>query len=79
MFLNQMYEQVKAGMRVAEIFQLGLVLNKNLLKIAPRFNSPFIVTTKVDRGAVFILLQDVTETVANLDHLRVFKRQHEAE
>jgi hypothetical protein len=38
-------------------------------KMFPRFNGPFIVTKKLDRGAVVIRLQDGTETVANLDRL----------
>ena len=40
-----------------------------------KFNGPVIVTKTLDRGAVVKRLQDGTETVANLDWLRVFKGQ----
>jgi hypothetical protein len=45
-------------------------------KMVSRFNGPFIDTKKLDRGgSVLIRLQDGTETVGNLDRLRVFKGQ----
>jgi len=44
-------------------------------KMVSKFNGPVIVTKTLDRGAVVKRLQDGTETVANLDWLRVFKGQ----
>jgi hypothetical protein len=45
----------------------------DIRKMVPRFNEPYLVTKKVDRGAVVIRLQGGTETVAGLYRVRVFK------
>jgi hypothetical protein len=75
------YQQVKAGTRLADHFPLGTWVFMEMLpkdkppKMVPRFNGAFIVTKKLHRGAVVIRLQDGTETVGNLDFLRVLKGQ----
>jgi hypothetical protein len=38
-----------------------------------RLNGPFIISKKLDKGAVVLRLNDGTETIANVNRIRVFK------
>ena len=42
-------------------------------KMVRRFNGPFIISKKLDKGAVVLRLHDGTQTLANVDGLRVLK------
>jgi len=70
---------MKAGTRLSDNIPIetwvfmGTFPKDKSPKMVPRFNGPFIVIKKLDRGAVVIRLQDETETVANLDRFEFSK------
>jgi hypothetical protein len=74
------YQQMKAGTRLADNIPIGTRVFMDMFpkhkppKMVPRFNGPFIVPKKLERGAVVILFQDGSETVANLDRRAVVIR-----
>jgi len=76
---------MKPGTRLADDIPIGTWVFMDMFpkdkppKMVSTLNGPFIVTKTLDRGLVVIGLQDGTETVANMDRLRVFKGQPQVE